>query len=65
MITVLEETATGMQRDGRRLSRRVYLATDGADILPDDAAPGSLALVRNGSDVQIKLLFPDGVWCAV
>lgn len=62
MITVLEESVTGLQRDGRNLYRRVYLVP-GKDVrLPTDGAPGSLALVRAGDEVELHILFPDGVW---
>lgn len=62
MITVLEQTPTGLQRDGKPLFRRVYLVCDSDRPLPTDAAPGSLALVRQSGAVVTKLLFPDGVW---
>lgn len=62
MITVLEQTPTGLQRDGKPLFRRVYLVCDGNRPLPTDAAPGSLALVRQSGTVVTKLLFPDGIW---
>lgn len=62
MITVLEEQHTGLTRNGLRLCRRVYLASDALDALPTDAAPGSLALVREGDAVRVRILFPDGSW---
>ncbi|MBE6691304.1 MAG: hypothetical protein E7590_08535 [Ruminococcaceae bacterium] len=62
MITVLEETPTGLQKEGRTLFRRVYLVPDAETVLPTDAAPGSMALVREGDAVAVKLLFPDGAW---
>ena len=62
MITVLEQTPTGLQREGRPLYRRVYLVSDAERPLPTDAAPGSIALVRQDGAVVTKLLFPDGVW---
>lgn len=62
MITVLEEQQTGLFRNGLRLCRRVYLASGAEDTLPTDAAPGSLALVREGERVRIRILFPDGNW---
>lgn len=62
MITVLEETPTGLQREGRTLFRRVYLVSNGKIALPTDAAPGSLALIKNGGDTVTKILFPDGAW---
>ena len=65
MITVLEEMPTALQRDGRCLCRRVYLADSAADALPTDAAPGSLALVRSGDGVQLRMLFSDGAWGTV
>ena len=65
MITVLEETPTGLQRQGRTLFRRVYLVSSEKTPLPVDAAPGSLALVRVGSETVTKILFPDGVWAKV
>ena len=65
MITVLEQTPTGLQKEGRPLFRRVYLVCDGERPLPTDAAPGSIALVRQVGGVVTKLLFPDGVWESV
>ena len=65
MITVLEETPTGLQREGRMLYRRVYLISDEKTEFPADAAPGSLALVRVGGEVLTKILFPDGVWADI
>ncbi len=62
MITVLEEQQTGLTRNGLCLARRVYLASGTDDMLPTDAAPGSLALVREGERVHIRILFPDGSW---
>ena len=62
MLTVLEETLTALQRDGRQLYRRVYLCPNAGLKLPTDAAPGSLALVRAGDAVEIHVLFSDGVW---
>lgn len=65
MITVLEETPTGLQKEGRTLYRRVYLISDMSVALPTDAAPGSLALIRCGNETVTKLLFPDGAWARV
>lgn len=65
MITVLEETPTGLQKEGRTLFRRVYLISDIGTVLPADAAPGSLALIRCGDETVTKLLFPDGAWATV
>ena len=62
MISILEETPTGMQKEGQPLCRRLYLAGDKRDHLPTDAAPGSLALVRSDNGVCVKILFPDGLW---
>ncbi len=65
MITVLEQTPTGLQKEGRTLFRRVYLVSDMSVALPTDAAPGSLALIRCGDDTVTKLLFGDGTWARV
>lgn len=65
MITVLDETPTGLQKEGRTLFRRIYLISDATVSLPTDAAPGSVALVRVGDSTVTKLLFPDGVWASV
>ncbi len=65
MITVLEETPTGLQKDGRTLFRRVYLISDAKVAMPHDAAPGSLALLRVGTETVTKILFPDGVWATL
>jgi hypothetical protein len=62
MITVLEQTPTGLQREGRPLYRRVYLVCGEEHSLPTDAAPGSVALVRRDGEVATRILFPDGVW---
>lgn len=62
MITVLEETPTGLQREGRILFRRIYLVPSAEMVLPTDGAPGSLALVRENGGVAAHILFPDGVW---
>ena len=62
MITVLEETLTAQQREGKALYRRVYLVSDAKQTLPGDAAPGSVALVRAGAEVETYILFPDGAW---
>ena len=65
MVIVLEEMPTAMQRDGRCLCRRVYQASSQDDVLPVDAAPGSLALVRGAQGVETYMLFPDGAWCRI
>lgn len=65
MITVLEETPTGLQRQGRTLFRRVYLVSSEKTPLPADAAPGSIALVHVGGETVTKILFPDGAWATV
>ena len=62
MVSILEEAPTGLQKQGQPLYRRLYLASERQDRLPTDAAPGSLALVRSGEGVCIKILFPDGLW---
>ena len=57
MMTVLEQTPTGLQREGKTLYRRVYLISGMDTSLPTDGAPGSLALVRGGDRVVTKMLF--------
>lgn len=65
MMTVLEQTPTGLQREGRPLFRRVYLVCGAERPLPTDTAPGSIALVKQEGGVVTKLLFPDGVWVQI
>ena len=62
MITVLEETPTAEQRDGKVLYRRVYLVCDPKTPLPTDGAPGAFALLREEDGIGIKILFADGAW---
>ena len=62
MITILEETPTAEQKNGKTLYRRVYLACDPKAPLPTDGAPGSVALLRGEDGIIIKLLFADGTW---
>lgn len=62
MMTVLEEIPTEEQRDGKTLYRRVYLSSDPTAPLPTDGAPGSIAILKEGDGISIKILFADGVW---
>lgn len=62
MITILEETPTAAQKDGKVLYRRVYLVCDPKTPLPTDGTPGSIALLREENGIGIKILFADGAW---
>lgn len=64
MITVLEETPTAEQKNGKTLYRRTFLVCDQTTPLPTGCAPGSIALLRGEDGIKIKILFADGVWGA-